>query len=79
MKIIKKAMGFQDSSYPLEHIDELSNILFVDIETTGFAAKSSYLYLIGCLCYEEGCWQLIQFLAEDYIEEPFILQEFLVC
>lgn len=78
MKIIKKAMNFQDASYPLEHIDELSRILFVDIETTGFTAKSSYLYLIGCLCYEEGCWQLVQFLAEDYIEEPFILQEFLV-
>lgn len=78
MKKIKKPMDFHESSYPIEHIDELSRILFVDIETTGFAAKSSYLYLVGCLCYEEGSWQLIQFLAEDYIEEPLILQEFLV-
>ncbi len=78
MKTIRTAIDFPNPSYPLEHIDELSKILFVDIETTGFAAKSSYLYLIGCLCYEEGGWQLIQFLAEDYIEEPFILQEFLV-
>ncbi|MBD5543304.1 MAG: ribonuclease H-like domain-containing protein [Lachnospiraceae bacterium] len=77
MKKIKKPMDFNESSYPIEHIDELSRILFVDIETTGFAAQSSSLYLIGCLCREEGRWQLIQYLAEDYIEEPLILQEFL--
>lgn len=77
MKIIKRAMDFKEQAYPIELIDDLSKILFVDIETTGFAAKSSYLYLIGCLCFEEGSWQLIQYLAEDYIEEPFILQNFL--
>ncbi|MBQ7065602.1 MAG: ribonuclease H-like domain-containing protein [Lachnospiraceae bacterium] len=77
MKIIKKPISFNEQTYSLEHIDELNKILFVDIETTGFSANSSYLYLIGCLCYEEGNWQLIQYLAEDYIEEPLILQEFL--
>ena len=32
-------------NYPLEKIAPLDKFLFVDIETTGFTAKSSYLYL----------------------------------
>lgn len=77
MKIIEKPIHFVESGYPLTHIDELEKILFLDIETTGFSAATSYLYLIGCLCFKNGSWQLIQYLAEDYIEEPLILQEFL--
>ena len=34
--------------------------LFYDIETTGLGRNSSFLYLIGAVCYESGSWQLYQ-------------------
>ena len=33
-------------NYPLENLAPLEQILFLDIETTGFTARTSYLYLI---------------------------------
>ena len=42
-------------NYPLENLAPLEQILFLDIETTGFTARTSYLYLIGCAYYSEGC------------------------
>ena len=38
--------------------------LFYDIETTGLGRNSSFLYMIGAVCYEgnEG-WQMYQWLA----------------
>ena len=44
--------------YPLERLALLSDILFLDIETTGFLTGSSSIYLIGCAYYEDGNWKL---------------------
>lgn len=63
-------------TYPLESLAPLERILFLDIETTGFAAKSSYLYLIGCAYYTAGKWQTMQWMAEDYTQEASILKAF---
>lgn len=41
-------------NYPLTRIAALDQFLFVDIETTGFTAKSSSLYLIGTAFYRDG-------------------------
>lgn len=35
-------------SYPLDKLAPLEQILFLDIETTGFTSRTSYLYMIGC-------------------------------
>ena len=32
-------------NYPLENFAPLEQILFLDIETTGFTARTSYLYM----------------------------------
>lgn len=53
-----------------------SQILFFDIETTGLSADISSIYLIGCCYYENNCWHLIQFFADDYISEQSILEHF---
>lgn len=50
--------------------------VFYDIETTGLGRNSSFLYLIGAVCYEEGCWQLYQWLAPDFREEKALLEVF---
>ncbi len=50
--------------------------LFYDIETTGLGRNSSFLYLIGAICYKEGSWQLYQWLAPDFREEKALLEIF---
>ncbi len=52
------------------------NVLFFDIETTGFSPDVSSLYLIGCLYFKEDKWNLVQWFADDYISEKSILIEF---
>ena len=76
MKIIKERFDHFSISYPLEKIASLEKILFIDIETTGFTARSSYLYMIGCAYYQEGNWHTIQWMAENYEQEADILTAF---
>lgn len=62
-------------SYPLKSIAPLEDILFIDIETTGFTAKTSNLYLIGCLYYD-GAFKTKQFFAEQFSDEKELIEEF---
>ena len=52
--------------------------VFYDIETTGLGRNSSFLYMIGAICYEgkENGWQLYQWLAPDFREEKKLLEVF---
>lgn len=77
MKIFTKELSIDVERYPLDRIAPLNNILFVDIETTGFSAKSSSLYEIGCIYFDDDKPQLIQFFAENVSEEKEILSSFL--
>ena len=54
MKISEETMENFSISYPLNRIAPIERILFIDIETTGFTARSSYLYLIGCAYFLVG-------------------------
>ena len=63
-------------SYPLDKLAPLEQILFLDIETTGFTSRTSYLYMIGCAYYQAGKWHTIQWMAEDYSKEGEILTAF---
>lgn len=57
-------------------IADTEKILFFDIETTGFAALSTQLYLIGCIYLEDGIWMMRQWFADDHNEEKECLKEF---
>ena len=46
MITIKHPVDLPDT-YPLERIGALKELLFFDIETTGFSGDTSQLYLIG--------------------------------
>ena len=49
MKTIKQTINEFISDYPIEEkLAPREELLFLDIETTGFTARSSFLYLIGC-------------------------------
>lgn len=62
--------------YPVEKLAPIEQILFLDIETTGFTAKSSSLYMIGCAYYEDGSYYTKQWMAEGYHQEKEILTAF---
>ena len=48
MKITTVKIEDLSINYPFELIADPKEIIFVDIETTGFTARSSKLYMIGC-------------------------------
>lgn len=76
MKTYRDNLTLDLSIYPLDQISELKNILFVDIETTGFSAKTASLYEIGCIYFEKGEGRLIQFFAQKPEEEAKVLEAF---
>lgn len=61
-------------SYPFPCNKE--ELLFFDIETTGFSAKTSALYLIGGLYYKHNHWEIAQWFADDYESEKELLLSF---
>lgn len=76
MKISEETLENFKIDYPLERLVPMERVLFLDIETTGFTAKSSYLYMIGCAYYQAEKWHTIQWMAEDYTQEAEILTAF---
>lgn len=76
MKTIIQKMENFTIQYPLETLAPLEEILFLDIETTGFTAKTSSLYLIGIAYFENSNWYIRQWLAESPSEESSILKDF---
>ncbi len=76
MKISNQVLDNFSIGYPIENLAPLEEMLFVDIETTGFTANSSKLYLIGCVYYKDNTWQTIQWFAEQYEEEKDLLDAF---
>lgn len=80
MKCIQNSLGILAPRYPIEQLCVPKQTLFIDIETTGLYAKSSSLYLIGCIFLDPQaqppCWRSIQWFAQNYDEEEAILRAF---
>ena len=51
------------------------NCLFFDIETTGLSWKTSHLYLLGAVFYENGTWIHRQWFCQKPIEEKDVLED----
>lgn len=64
------------NTYPLERLGKLTELLFFDIETTGFSGDHSNLYLIGCTYYSQNSWRLIQWFADTPSSERDVLVSF---
>ncbi len=64
------------SSYPPERIGCPEELLFFDIETTGFSGAASNLYLIGAVFVRNGQWHLIQWFADCPEAEREVLSSF---
>jgi len=76
MEIIRKSLPAQNIFYPVEKLGDINKILFIDIETTGFSARTSNLYLIGCMHFSGDTWNTVQFFADDYSDEKELLDSF---
>ncbi len=63
-------------SYPLRRLGDQENMIFFDIETTGFSGSCHQVYLIGCAFLRQGAWQLIQWFADDMQSEKELLTAF---
>ena len=63
MITIKHPIDFPET-YPLDRIGPKEQLLFFDIETTGFSGDTSQLYLIGCVYHDGFGWKLIQWFAD---------------
>ena len=75
MITIKHPVDLPDT-YPLERIGALKDLLFFDIETTGFSGDTSQLYLIGCTYHDGFGWKLIQWFADTRESEAQLLESF---
>lgn len=62
--------------YSYEKLGNPAGLLFFDIETTGLSARSSQLYLIGCLFTDGAVFRLHQWFAESASDEPAVLAAF---
>lgn len=74
MRIFEEA--FPIELHPLLLPDEASQIVFFDIETTGFSGQSAFIYLIGCVFYKDNQWLLRQWFLDDTSSEKEMLLSF---
>ncbi len=77
MKTEEIILGNFRLKYPLERLAPLNQILFLDIETTGFLSSDSSIYLIGCAFYSEGNWIIRQWFSQSPDEEAELIKSFL--
>lgn len=75
MITIEKKFPFS-SPYPLSRLGDPGQLLFFDIETTGFSGDYANLYLIGCVYLQDGCLCMIQWFADTRACEAQVLDAF---
>lgn len=64
MKTIEKCMKTELEEIISPYYD-VNKVMFFDIETTGFVARQSDLYLIGCCYFKDGCLNTVQWFNDD--------------
>lgn len=76
MKITRKQLT--DTNFPQITNDIFTeDVIFFDIETTGFSPARTSLYLIGCATRDQNGVCITQFFAERKEEQAQILSEFM--
>ena len=78
MRIFSGAIETTVSTELLETICPLSEVLFVDIETTGLSGERNRIYMIGCACYEQGGFATTQWFDNTGTDEKSVLSSFLL-
>lgn len=76
MKEIKNRVQADLYKYPYDRFGDIKELLFMDIETTGFKASSSQLYMIGVVYFEDDEFWSMQWFAEEPQEEELLIYSF---
>lgn len=77
MKTIEYAIEQNKTTELCLFFEHPEDVLFFDIETTGFSPRGASIYLIGCSFYGKNGWMSRLFFAETPSEEGDILRAFL--
>lgn len=75
MITIEKDFLFEET-YPLSRLGKKEELLFFDIETTGFSGEYHQVYLIGCVYFSNDRARFIQWFADSKASEPEIIDSF---
>lgn len=75
MDIIHSTCNVPVPAYLKEHFP-LEQVLIFDIETTGFSALNSQLYLIGCMYFQQGVPKICQWFADTFSDEVTLISGF---
>ena len=75
MITVEKEFPFEER-YPLKRLGNPEELLFFDIETTGFSGERHRVYLVGCVFLKQGKWNLIQWFADSPEAESEVLKAF---
>ena len=78
MRIISSTVSVPDVLPYLDPAVKPSEILFIDIETTGLRAKENAIFEIGCIYYQADSWNMIQWLDTTGLEEKEVLSSFVL-
>ena len=76
MRIISRPLTQVPDEASLALIGPASDLLFIDIETTGLSRENNHVYLIGCAYYQPEGWHMIQWFDNTGIDEKQILSSF---
>ena len=76
MKTIENTIESSETNHLSPFFPHPEEVLFFDIETTGFSPKSACVYLIGCAFCSQSGWKIRQYFAEDRSQEKQLLETF---
>lgn len=75
MITIEKEFNFKET-YPLSRLGNRDELLFFDIETTGFSGDHHMVYLIGCVFFKGEQAHFIQWFSDTKESEAEIIEAF---
>lgn len=76
MKTTEYMLSPEQTAHLNTFFEQPEEVLFLDIETTGFSPKSASIYLIGCAFYTKSGWCIRQYFAETPACEGEIVRAF---
>lgn len=76
MKTTDKIISFEQTQHLNAFFDQPQEVLFFDIETTGFSPRTSSIYLVGCAFYTKNGWCVRQYFADTPAQEGEIVKAF---
>lgn len=76
MKTTEHMLTNEQTAHLNAFFDHPEEVLFFDIETTGFSPRAASIYLIGCSFYTKNGWCVRQYFADTPAQEGEIVRAF---